>query len=733
MIKHLFVMENLTESQQKAVWHRDGPLLVIAGPGSGKTRVITNRVAALVNQGVMPWSICAITFTNKAADEMRNRVFAMKVAGGVHISTFHSLCVRILRQFAQEAGISPDFSIFNETDQKNCIKAAIKAAELDAKNFPPARILETISRLKNNLQDIADFAAGGSGDYFSQCLAKIYSNYQKILKQNNALDFDDLLLKAAFLLRNFPDIRRQLNERFRYLMIDEYQDTNHAQYQIARGLSLEHGNICVTGDPDQSIYGWRGADIGNILLAFEHDWPQAVVVKLEENFRSGPEILVVADRLIAANKNRKLKNLVPTKQDAAEIVVRCLDDEQAEAAFVADFLRQLLDSGDDANQTAVFYRVNSMSRAIEEAFIENRIPYQVVRGVEFYNRKEIRDILAYLRIIVNSADAQALLRIINTPARGIGKTTIARLETFAASKGISLYQAIKGCEALNSIPAGTKVKLKNFSQMIENFRKDITGPVAVLMDRVFKTSSLYESLQAETAEEDYGKASPLDNVAELINSANRFDQQQQGGLVDFLQHIALFSDTDTYDSQSGKVSLMTLHCAKGLEFENVFIIGLEQGILPHERSMDFVSEIEEERRLFFVGITRAKKRLCITLSRYRTIHGRTMMTIASQFLFEASLKPQDMAEQQKEYEDKSVDSTGSPQDDNIYYDRDYSQSPVDSGQVFFTGQVVSHKKFGLGRVKEFHNLGDNSIIVVQFKSGYVKPLMLKYADLSVVE
>ncbi len=724
MIKHLFVMENLTESQQKAVWHRDGPLLVIAGPGSGKTRVITNRVAALVNQGVMPWSICAITFTNKAADEMRNRVFAMKVAGGVHISTFHSLCVRILRQFWQAAGISPDFSIFNETDQKNCIKEAIKAAELDTKNFLPARILETISRLKNNLQDIADFAAGGSGDYFSQCLAKIYSNYQKILKQNNALDFDDLLLKAAFLLRNFPDIRRQLNERFRYLMIDEYQDTNHAQYQIARGLSLEHGNICVTGDPDQSIYGWRGADIGNIL-AFEHDWPQAVVVKLEENFRSGPEILVVADRLIAANKSRKLKNLVPTKQDAAEIVVRCLDDEQAEAAFVADFLRQLLDSGDDANQTAVFYRVNSMSRAIEEAFIENRIPYQVVRGVEFYNRKEIRDILAYLRIIVNGADAQALLRIINTPARGIGKTTIARLETFAASKDISLYQAIKGCEALNSIPAGTKVKLKNFSQMIENFRKDITGPVAVLMDRIFKTSSLYESLQAETAEEDYGKASPLDNVAELINSANRFDQQQQGGLVDFLQHIALFSDTDTYDSQSGKVSLMTLHCAKGLEFDNVFIIGLEEDILPHERSKDSIPEIEEERRLFFVGITRAKKRLCVTLSRHRTIHGQTMMIVASRFLFEAGLQYQEATERQAESESKDGN--------NIYYDRDYSQSADDSGQVFFTGQVVSHKKFGLGRVKEFHNLGDNSIIVVQFKSGHVKPLMLKYADLSVVD
>ncbi|MGA2914482.1 MAG: UvrD-helicase domain-containing protein [Sedimentisphaerales bacterium] len=718
-----FATENLTESQQRAVWHKDGPLLVIAGPGSGKTRVITNRVAALINQGVSPFNICAITFTNKAADEMRSRIFAAQIGGGAHISTFHSLCVKILRQFAQAADVSPAFSIYDTADQKNCIKEAIKAANLDAKNFPPARILEAISRLKNNLQDAADFQAAGAGDYFSQCLVKIYRNYQKILKQNNALDFDDLLLKTALLLRDFPDIRRQLNEKFKYLMVDEYQDTNHAQYQIARGLSLEHGNICVTGDPDQSIYGWRGADIGNIL-AFEKDWPSATVVKLEENFRSMPEILDIADKLIVANKSRKLKKLVPVKPAGGEVVVQYLDDEQAEAAFAAGFIRRLLDSGEDANQTAVFYRVNSMSRAVEEAFIENRIPYQVVRGIEFYNRKEIRDILAYLRVIMNSTDEQAFLRIINTPARGIGDTTIARLSAFAASKGISLYDAISNCDSLDSIPAGTKAKLRKFLNMIEDFKKDIAGQVAVLMDTVFKTSGLYESLKVETAEEDYSKASPLDNVAELISAAGKFDQQQGGGLVDFMQHISLYSDTDNYDSQSGKVSLMTLHCAKGLEFDNVFIIGLEQGILPHERSADTPAEIEEERRLFFVGITRARKRLCVTLSRHRAIYGRALMTIASQFLFEAGLRPQSAAEPQKD-EVKS--------DNDTYYERDYSQISPDGDQPFAVGRLVSHKKFGLGRVKEFHNLGSDSIIVVQFKSGQVKPLMLKYANLSIVE
>jgi DNA helicase-2/ATP-dependent DNA helicase PcrA len=720
MMPRQFLKDELTESQNRAVWHKDGPLLVIAGPGSGKTRVITNRIAALVSQGVSPSAICAITFTNKAADEMRNRVIVMDVPGGVHMSTFHSLCVRILRKFSKAAAVSENFSIYNDSDQKSCVRQAVKAAELDVKNFQPARILETISRLKNNLQNPDEFQADNSGDYFSQCLAKIYRNYQKILQQNNALDFDDLLLKTALLLRNCPEVRRQLNQRFGYLMVDEYQDTNHAQYQIARGLALEHGNICVTGDPDQSIYGWRGADIGNIL-AFEHDWPNAAVVKLEENFRSAPEILAAADRLISSNKSRKLKKLVPVLPAGAQITAQCLEDEYAEAAFAAQFIRQLLDSGAEANQTAIFYRVNSMSRAIEEALIENQIPYQVVRGVEFYSRREIRDLLAYLRLIVNDDDDQALLRIINTPARGIGKTTIDKLAAYSTSKAVSLFETVKNCDGIASVPAGTKVKLKKFAVMINGFKKDVEIPVAELMDKVFKASGLYDALKTEAAEEDYSKAAPLDNVAELISSAERFDQQEGGKLVDFLQKIALFSDTDTYNSQSGKVSLMTLHCAKGLEFDNVIIIGLEHGILPHERSMDIASDIEEERRLFFVGITRARKSLCVTMSRYRTIHGQFNRTIESQFLFEAGLRPQ----MQTDSQDADFSAPA-----GVYYESEVSD---ENTPRFSAGQLVSHKKFGLGRVKEFHNLGDNSIVVVQFKNGCVKPLMLKYANLSVIE
>ncbi len=717
-------MQNLTGAQKQAVFHKNGPLLIIAGPGSGKTRVITHRIAALVQQGVSPFNICAVTFTNKAADEMRQRVFSMNVPQGVHLSTFHSLCVRILRKFNQAANVAPAFSIFTDHEQKSCMKEALKASQLDSKNFPPAAMLETISRLKNNLEDVKTFEEQNAGDYFSKCVSKIYKAYQKILEKNNALDFDDLLFKTAFLLRDFPDIRKQLNERFKYLMVDEYQDTNHAQYQIARGLAAEHGNICVTGDPDQSIYGWRGADIGNIL-AFENDWPDATVIRLEENFRSMPEVLSVADKLIVANKSRKLKKLVPVKQSGGEVIVRCLEDEQAEAAFIAEYIKQTLDAGANPNEIAVFYRVNSMSRALEEALVVNRIPYQIVRGVEFYNRREIRDILAYMRLIVNPSDNQALVRIINTPIRGIGQTTVARLAAYASAKNISVYNAAKGCEKIESLSAAVKVKIKTFVKMMEGFEQDKQSPAAVVLEKVFKESGLYESLKNEAAKEDYSKSAPLDNVFELINSAKRFDEQQGGSLLDFLQYISLFSDTDTYDGKSGKVSLMTMHCAKGLEFENVIIAGLEDGILPHDRSKDTPLKLEEERRLFFVGITRAKKRLCITLCRYRTIHGQYTRTIMSQFLFDAGLEPQGFGQR--------TDDLDYDDDDGQDSEREQaSQLADDLDGDFAVGRLVSHKKFGTGRIKEFHNLGADSIVVVEFKSGQVKPLMLKYANLSVI-
>jgi DNA helicase-2/ATP-dependent DNA helicase PcrA len=534
----------LTPSQKKAVFHVEGPLLVIAGPGSGKTAVITYRIAALIDSGVSPHNICAITFTNKAADEMRQRAAVLGTPAGPHISTFHSLCVRILRRYADQAGVKPNFSIYNEADQTRCIKRAVKECELDTTNFPPARMLDAIStRLKNNLIDVEAFKAQAD-DYFTKNLARIYARYQHILTEHNALDFDDLLVKTAFLLRDCSDVCSELSNRFKFLLIDEYQDTNRAQYIIAKALVSEHNNICATGDPDQSIYRWRGADIRNIL-AFENDWSNATVVKLEENFRSTPNILEVADSLIAVNKSRKQKKLIPTRPSGKGVIVDTFEDEKIEANAIARQIKQLTEQGVSLNDIAVFYRVNSQSRVLEEAFIRNKILYQVVRGVEFYRRKEIRDLLAYLKILVNPDDEIALLRIINTPARGIGKTTIDRVRAHAVHNNISFFEALKEAKDIESLSKAAQAKLAVFVNMIENFTKDVAGHVTPLAQRVLVESGLEKSLKDQG---DQGEDA-LENINELINAASQYDQYtEQPSLLDYLQQIALFSDADAYDS-----------------------------------------------------------------------------------------------------------------------------------------------------------------------------------------
>lgn len=696
----------LTASQQKAVFHRDGPLLVIAGPGSGKTRVITCRIAALVDAGVPAYNICAITFTNKAAEEMRQRAFAFSASAGAHISTFHSLCVRILRRYSEVAGITPNFSIYDDSDQSKCVKQAIVDCNLNTTDFSPARTLDAISTLKNKLID-ADTFEKQADDFFSKTLSKIYSRYQQILKDLNAVDFDDLLMKVAFLLENNTAVREELGNRYKYLLIDEYQDTNHAQYRIAKALASSHNNICATGDPDQSIYRWRGADIRNIL-DFERDWPNAVVVRLEENFRSAPCILEVADRLIANNQSRKEKRLIATRPPAGRVLIEPYEDEAGEAAGVAENIRQLVNQGVSFSNIAIFYRVNAQSRALEEAFIRSKIPYQIVRGVEFYNRKEVRDVLAYLKVIVNPADKVALLRIINTPARGIGKTTIDKIQDFASRCNIGLYEAIKTVSQISSIPQPTAAKLTVFLNMIEGFRKNDSGSVAEMVERVFTDSGLEKSLIAEGAE---GKDAAA-NIEELISAAAVYDKQTETpSLVDYLQQIALFSDADAYNASVERVALMTLHSAKGLEFDTVFIVGVEEGLLPHERSADNDDETEEERRLFFVGITRAKVNLFIAFARYRQIRGQTLRTIPSQFLFELGLA--------------FSESTSQSEIENVKSEIRSTQSAA----PFNRGDIVVHKKFGIGTVKEFADMGDNSVITVAFNTGQTKSLKLKYAKL----
>jgi DNA helicase-2/ATP-dependent DNA helicase PcrA len=570
-------------------------------------------------------------------------------------------------------------------------------------------MLGVISRFKNDLTRSSDISQETS-DYFTQIAGRIYAAYDKVLARNNAMDFDDLLLKTAYLLQEHPEVRQQLSERFQYLLVDEYQDTNHAQYQIAKGLALAHGNICVTGDPDQSIYRWRGADIANIL-AFEKDWPDAVIVKLEENFRSSGKILSLADKLISVNTKRKEKSLIPTRPEGDDVVIEVYDNAENEASGVAGRIRELIDAGVDLNEIAVFYRVNSMSRPIEEAFVSEQIPYQVVRGMEFYSRKEIRDMLGYLKLIVNGADNAAFIRAMGTHPRGIGKTTIDRLAEYASAHMIGLYEAAGAATTIEMIAKPTRAKLVAFHNMIEGFKKVADSGVGAIIEAVFAESGLEASLRAGG---EKGQ-SAVENINELITSAAKYDSQaEEGSLLDWLQMVALYSDSDAYDAEVAKVSLMTLHAAKGLEFDNVLIIGLEEGLLPHERSSVSDDELEEERRLFFVGMTRARNNLNICYAKYRMIRGQFLRTIPSKFLYEIGYSPQ--ASYESDFADDFTD--------------DDSQIDGTSTEKFRVNELVSHSKFGTGRVKEFLDLGPNSIVVVTFSTGKTKSLMVKYAKLT---
>jgi len=692
-------------------------LLVLAGPGSGKTRVITYRIAALIDSGVQPYHICAITFTNKAAEEMRQRAVALGASSGAHISTFHSLCVQILRRYAAAAGVHSNFSIYDDADQTRCVKEALKDCDVDATSLPPARVLEAISTLKNKLVDAEAFKLQAE-DFFSRTLAKIYARYQKLLTERNGLDFDDLLMKAALLLERDSTVCRELSDRFQYLLIDEYQDTNHAQYRLAKALVSNHKNICAVGDPDQSIYRWRGADIRNIM-AFEKDWPGATIIRLEENFRSTAEILRAADKLIACNRHRKQKSLVPVRSHEGQVNVDCYEDEAQEADAVAQRIQRLLATGVSGRDVAVFYRINAMSRALEEAFIRRRVSYQVVRGVEFYNRKEIRDILAYLKILVNPADEVALQRIINTPTRGIGKVSTDKISDYASRSGMTMFDALRGANEIPGLSTALKEKLTDFLKMIDGFAQQIEGKVAPLMERVFVETGLAQSFKSAGLE---GQTA-TENAEELISTAAAYDKQTDNpSLVDYLQQIALFSDADVYNEASGQVALMTLHAAKGLEFEHVFIIGLETGLLPHERANGNQDELEEERRLFFVGVTRAKTNLYVSYARYRTFRGQLLRTIPSQFLYELGAN--------------FIHQVPEPEEDTQQCrlplaPRAQPQPTAPSRPAPYTpGELVRHKTFGLGRVKKFVDMGGNSVIVISFNSGQTKSLLLQYAELT---
>ncbi len=623
------ILADLNEPQRRAVTHLDGPLLVLAGPGSGKTRVITRRAAYLVHSGVDPRNILAITFTNKAANEMKQRIAALGVAGGMWVCTFHALGVRLLREFGELAQVRPGFTIYDENDQKRLVKEALAACKISAELLRPDEARVFISDAKNRLRTPA-MLVDDSGRLEQRVLGRVYAVYEQLLRERNAVDFDDLLMRVAIVLRDHADITERLNRRFRYVLIDEYQDTNHAQYLIAHLLSRHHHNICATGDPDQSIYGWRGADLGNIL-EFEHDYSDAVVVRLEQNYRSTGNILRAASELIRHNRRRKHKELWTTGAAGAPVRIWSFEDGYAEAERIAQAIAEMRAAGRAYADIAIMYRVNAVSRGLEEELRARNVPYKIVRGVEFYNRREIRDTLAYLRLLVNPADTVALLRVVNTPARGIGKTTVSRLLDAATATGRPLLEVMRDVASVGSIRAAAAGRVRRFVELVDGLRKWVGGRVSDVVSNVLADSGLEESLRAERAT---GGEDRLANVEELVTAAQRYEEEvEEPSLEDFLQRVALTSDQDAVDESAGVVLLMTLHAAKGLEFPVVFIVGLEQGMLPHERSLH-EGNIEEERRLCFVGITRAQQELILTHAETRTLRGATLPRCRSQFLDE---------------------------------------------------------------------------------------------------
>ncbi len=637
---------DLTGEQWQAVEHFEGPLLVLAGPGSGKTRVITRRIARLVERGVDPRGILAITFTNKAANEMADRVSQLLPGTRVWVSTFHRFCAHVLRRNASQVGLQPNFTILDQSDQSQFIKQVMGELEHDIVKYPPGVIASQIGRAKNRLQrpdDLNSALDDSYADPLEATTAKVYAAYQQALLEANSVDFDDLLMHVAVLLQEQPDLRERLDRRYEFVLVDEFQDTNLVQYQIVRALSADYPNLCATGDPDQSIYGWRGAEIENILR-FESDFPGTRQVRLEHNFRSTPSILAVADRLIQFNTLRKHKQLLTNNAAGADVRYWEFEDADAEADGIAKFIIEEVEAGRRTwSDFALLFRVNSLSRRLERACVRHRIPHQVASGVAFYERAEIKDLLAYLRLIVNPHDVAAFRRIINTPIRGIGKQTQNKLLRWSQVEGLDLLAACQQADRITGLGKRAAAGAKMFARMMAEFSLADTGSVEGLLRKVVeKTRYTYGWDNAHAAEDDVQR---LANVNELIAAAAAHDHSVDGesSVEGFLEESTLVADLDSLDPLAGKVSLLTLHSAKGLEFPVVVIVGLEENLLPHERALrdNNYRELEEERRLLFVGITRAKQDLVLTRSVHRELRGRLEMTIPSQFLRELALNRAD--------------------------------------------------------------------------------------------
>lgn len=727
-------LKTLNDMQRQAVLTTEGPLLLLAGAGSGKTRVLTHRIAYLIENGVKPWNILAITFTNKAAREMKERVAAITPQGDeVWVSTFHSTCVRILRREIDKIGYSNKFSIYDADDSERLIKDILKEHNISDKVYQPKMVMSQIGGQKDRMHTPEDFMKEVEKDFRMRKVADIYAIYQERLKENNALDFDDLIFKTVELFKKRPDILDKYQERFRYIMVDEYQDTNGAQYQLVKLLASKYNNLCVVGDDDQSIYGWRGADIKNIL-DFEKDFKNTVVIKLEQNYRSTGLILESANAVIKNNRTRKAKALWTDQGDGAKLKFHNASGDREEANFICKTIDKGVTEGKKYSDYAILYRNNALSRVIEEQLVKDSIPYRLFGGTRFYDRKEIKDIMCYLKVLNNPNDDIAIKRIINVPKRSIGDTTVTKISEYAADNHLSFYMALCGSENIDSLTSRAKSSLVKFVELLNDFNIDAEElPVSELIEKIIDETGYKAELEAINTDESRGR---LENIGELINKAAEFEENNEGAdLAQFLEEVALVADVDGYTEGDDTVVLMTLHSSKGLEFDTVFIAGFEESIFPGFRAMQDGTgmEMEEERRLCYVGITRAKKELYLTAAKNRLQHGQRVYNMPSRFLKEI---PSKFIERSEDGLTVKKAENGFGFENTVQYNpakravNPYKMpAPKNVSLDFTVGDKVKHIKFGIGQVKEMTPAGADYEITVEFVNAGTKKLMSKFANL----
>lgn len=731
------IFDTLNDRQCEAVKHTEGPLLITAGAGSGKTKVLTCRIAHLLELGVAPYRILAITFTNKAAKEMKERVTNLvgAQADSIWLSTFHSFCAKLLR-FEVDGfhGYTRNFTIYDSSDQLVLVKDCLKKLNLDDKQFTPRSVLGTISSAKNVLMDAKAFAAKAS-DFYEQKVADVYALYQEKLRENNAVDFDDLLFLAVRLLQENEEVREKYQSRFRYILVDEYQDTNHAQYALTKILAARWRNICVVGDADQSIYAWRGADIRNII-DFTRDYPDAASIKLEQNYRSTKTILHAANAVIDNNESRPKKTLWTENPTGNKIIHYQAQTEHDEADYIAGVIYNRHEiSHEPYGDMAILFRTNAQSRVLEEKLMRYAIPYTMVGGTKFYDRKEIKDVLAYLRLLYNPEDSLSLTRIINVPKRNIGATTMEHVAAYAEAQGISLFEALSSTDEI-PVTKRAKASLENFAAMIFDLLNDIEGKdVLSLIETVIKQTGYGDMLDKE-AEHDPQGESRKENVGEFLSVAKDYmDSNPEGNLQDFLENVALVSDVDDFESSDSKVTLMTLHAAKGLEFPVVFLTGLDEGLFPHSRTLMDPAQVEEERRLAYVGITRAERQLYVTNAVTRTMYGRISAYMPSRFL--AEIPPQFMEDYHRKSAMPQSRTTAVPGKQRV----SILTKPVASSlpkkhavtDTFAKGDKVRHKIWGIGTVLDVIGEGPNMQMKIQFPTKGVRQVVVKYAPLEKVQ